>query len=235
MIYTPLAAVLVLIIIIFGVSVFFRVTTIEVAGGSRYTADEIIAASGIQAGDNLFLIDSDAAARRITASKPYVSKVQIERRIPDAAIIRVTESVAFAVVSEGGDYWKLDAAGRVLEHTDFSGTVGLIRVSGLNALNPREGAPLEVAEAYKTQLGFLLDIFKAIEGEGISRDVSNLDITNISSITFVYRGAIDVRFGGGENAAFKIKQLITALADKPEDFKGQVLLDRDDRVSIIER
>jgi cell division protein FtsQ len=235
MIYTPLAAVLVLIIIIFGVSVFFRVTAVEVTGSSRYTADEIIAAAGIQTGDNLFLIDSDAAARRITASKPYVSRVQIERRIPDAAIIRVTESVAFAVVSEGGDYWKLDASGRILEHTDFSGTVGLIRVSGLNAQNPREGAQLEVAEAYKTQLGYLLDIFKAIDGAGIGRDVSNLDITNISAITFVYRGAVDVRFGGGENAEFKLKRLLTVLADKPDDFKGQVLLDRDDQISVIER
>ena len=38
----------------FGATVFFQVETIAVTGNSRYTQDEIIAASGVQVGDNLF-------------------------------------------------------------------------------------------------------------------------------------------------------------------------------------
>lgn len=235
MIYTPLAAVLVLIIVIFGVSVFFRVTTIEVTGSSRYTADEIIAASGLQVGDNLFLINSDAAALRITTSKPYIAEVWIEHRIPDVAIINVKESVAFAVIADGADYWKIDATGRILEHTDFSGTSGLIRVVGVSAENPKEGAMLDVGGSYKTQLGYLLDILKAIDNAGIGKDVTNLDVTNISAISFAYKGAVSVRFGGGENADFKIFNFVSVMESKPDDFTGEVLLDRDDgKISVIE-
>jgi len=232
-IYTPLAAVLVLIIIIFGVSVFFRVTSVEVAGQSRYTADEIIVASGIQTGDNLFFINTDAAARRIKASKPYIADVRVTWQIPDVALIEVTESIAFAVVSEGGDYWKIDSSGRILEHTDFSGTAGLIRVMGLTAVTPREGAALAVAEAYDTQLGFLLDILSAMDKAEIGRDVTNLDMTNISAITFTYKGRVDVRFGRGDKAEFKITRLLEALENRADDFAGQVLLDRDEGTSVI--
>jgi len=233
MIYTPLAAVLVLIIVIFGVSVFFRVTTIEVTGSSRYTADEIIAASGLQVGDNLFLVDGAAAARKITTSKPYVAEVKIERRIPDIAVIEVTESVAFAVIADGADYWKIDSTGRILEHTDFSGTAGLIRVVGVSAENPKEGAMLAVGTTYQTQLGYLLDILKAIDNADIGKDVTNLDVTNISAITFTYKGAVAVRFGGGENADFKIRNLVSVMEDRPDDFTGQVLLDLGDKISVI--
>ena len=233
MAYIPLAAVLVLIIVIFGVSVFFRVTVIEVTGGSRYTADEIIAASGIQTGDNLFLINSDAVWLRIKASKPYISSVRIERRIPDVAVITVTESVAFAVLMQGNDCWIIDSTGRILGRTDFAGTEGLIRVSGLSFVNPKEGAQVEVSDNYSTQLGYMLDIFKAIHDAGMSRDITNLDITNISAISFVYKGGVNVRFGGGENAAKKLERLADALKDKPDDFRGQVLLDRDDQTSVL--
>ncbi|NLB30007.1 MAG: FtsQ-type POTRA domain-containing protein, partial [Clostridiales bacterium] len=107
-IYTPVAAFLVLFIIIFGVSVFFRVTGIEVTGSARYTADEIIAASGVELGDNLFLLNSDAAARKITAAMPYISDFRIDRKIPGTAVLAVTESAPFAAVQSGGDYWKVD-------------------------------------------------------------------------------------------------------------------------------
>jgi cell division protein FtsQ len=232
--YTPVAALLVLFITIFGVSVFFRVTRVEVTGSVRYTADEIIAVSGVEPGDNIFLIDGDAAARRIRASKPYVETVRIERRIPDTAVIEITESVAFAVISENGDYWKVDARGRVLERTDFAGTAGLIRVSGITPVTPKEGEVLAVGEAFETQKGYLLDMLKAIDEAKIGAEVSNLDIANISAITFVYRGSVAVSFGSGDNAAFKIQEMLEALKGRPADFKGRIILTNEDQISVIE-
>ena len=226
---------MVLFIIIFGVSVFFRVTDIEVTGSARYTDDEIIAASGVELGDNLFLLNSDAAARRITAAMPYVSAVHIGVKIPDTAVLEVTESVAFAAVQSGNDYWKVDSTGRVLERTDYSGSSGLIRVTGLTLAAPKEGSKIAVDSAYDTQLGYTLDVFAAIDGAEIGSGVSALDMTNISSITFVYNDTVTVRFGGGDNAEFKIDKLLAALDDPevPADFKGTIDVSKDEKINVI--
>ena len=236
MIYTPVAALLVLFIVIFGVSVFFRVATIEVSGSSRYTSDEIIAASGIEAGDNLFLIDRDAAALRIKSAMPYIADIRIDPAIPDKAVIIVTESAAFAAIGTSGDYWKVDAAGRILERSDFLGTSGLIRVTGVTLAAPKEGAKLAVDSAFDTQLGFLLDVFSAIDKAGIGGDVSELDISNISAITFIYKGNITVKLGGGDNAEHKISKLlatITELAELEAGASGTIDVSKDDMRSFI--
>ena len=234
-IYAPVAALLVLFIIIFGVSVFFRVTDIEVIGSARYTDDEIIVASGVETGDNLFLLNGDAAARRITAAMPYISDVRIGMKIPDTAVLEVTESVAFAAVQIGNDYWKVDSAGRILERTDYAGSSGLIRVTGLTLSSPKEGSKVAVDSAYDTQLGYTLDVLAAIDSAEISDDVSALDVTNISAITFVYKNTVTVRFGGGDNAEFKVTKLLAALDDPdvPADFKGTIDVSKDEKINVI--
>ena len=50
----PLTFFLVIVALVFIMSVFFKVSRIEVKGNSIYTADEVIKASGIETGDNLF-------------------------------------------------------------------------------------------------------------------------------------------------------------------------------------
>ena len=43
--------------VVTALTLFFRVDTIRVTGTERYTEDEVIGASGIQLGDNLFLLN----------------------------------------------------------------------------------------------------------------------------------------------------------------------------------
>ncbi|MDR0446767.1 MAG: FtsQ-type POTRA domain-containing protein [Oscillospiraceae bacterium] len=232
-VYAPVAALLVLFIIIFGISVFFRVERIEVTGNRRYTADEVISASGIEMGDNLFFIDVDAAALRIRGAMPYVALVRIERRAPDSAIIAITESRAIAAVAEGGSFWKIDEKGRALERTDFGGTAGLIRVTGFSPSTPREGEQIEVEESYETQKGFLLDVLSAIVSRGVAEDISNLDVANISAITFTYKGAVRVNIGGGDNAMYKLEQVFAQLEKGEPDFRGSVEISKDGKIHVI--
>ena len=48
--------------IVFGVAIFFKVNTIEVQGNTVYSADQIVAASQIQQGDNLLTVNKALAA-----------------------------------------------------------------------------------------------------------------------------------------------------------------------------
>ena len=79
----PLTFFLVIVALVFIMSVFFKVSRIEVKGNSIYTADEVIKASGIETGDNLFFINGIAAGSRVAVKLPYVDSVQINRGLPN--------------------------------------------------------------------------------------------------------------------------------------------------------
>ena len=54
--YKLLSLIIILVVVAAGCVVFFRVGEITVSGVSRYTAQDIIDASGVEKGDNLFLV-----------------------------------------------------------------------------------------------------------------------------------------------------------------------------------
>lgn len=84
--------------ITFGATVFFQVETIAVTGNSRYTQEEVIAASGVQIGDNLFRMNKKQISQQILYQLPYVESVSIQRGLPSTITFQVTEWDAVAQV-----------------------------------------------------------------------------------------------------------------------------------------
>ena len=66
--------------VVMALTLFFRVDTIEVTGTERYTEKDVIEASGIQLGDNLFLLNKYEAARSIAEQLPYIDIEDIRIR-----------------------------------------------------------------------------------------------------------------------------------------------------------
>lgn len=81
-----------------GATVFFQVETIAVVGNSRYTAQEVIDASGVQIGDNLFQMNKNQISQQILQRLPYVGEVFPQRGLPSTLTIQVTEISAAAQV-----------------------------------------------------------------------------------------------------------------------------------------
>ena len=81
--YKVLSVLLICGAILGAMTFLFRINTIEITGVSHSTQDEILAASGIKQGDNLYLINKYDVADDIFARLPYVQTVQIHRRLPD--------------------------------------------------------------------------------------------------------------------------------------------------------
>ena len=81
-----------------GATVFFQVETIAVVGNSRYTAQEVIDASGVQIGDNLFQMNKNQISQQILQRLPYVGEVSPQRGLPSTLTIQVTEISAAARV-----------------------------------------------------------------------------------------------------------------------------------------
>ena len=123
--------------VVFGVAVFFKVSRVEVQGNSLYSAEQVVQASGIEAGDNLLTLNKATVAGNIITQLPYVEKVSVGRSMPDAVILEVQESTArFAVMSDTNVIWLINSSGKALERYD-----GLTDVTA--AQTPTDEAPVE--------------------------------------------------------------------------------------------
>ena len=136
--FVPLLRVLFFILVCAALAVamtiFFKVEQITVGGNDRYTAEEVVDVSGIELGENMFMLNKYDVISRLTRELPYISTVQLRRRLPSTMAIEVTETQAVAAVESAKAWWLIGADGKLLEKTDSSGS--LPRVTGTNPLLP---------------------------------------------------------------------------------------------------
>ncbi|MBP5271977.1 MAG: FtsQ-type POTRA domain-containing protein [Clostridia bacterium] len=94
-----LVAVIVVAAVILSLTVFFNITAVEVdVSQSQYTADQVREASGVEEGDNLFLMRRAEVAEEIGHKLPYAGEVTVKRKLPTKVRIYVEDSsVANAV------------------------------------------------------------------------------------------------------------------------------------------
>lgn len=101
--------------LIVGATIFFKVEQITVDGNSHYTAEEIIAATNIQIGSNLFSIKRNEIAQKITYSLPYIQTISVKLTLPTEIRLEVQEQIGMVeLVTEEGT-WYMGVQGKLLE------------------------------------------------------------------------------------------------------------------------
>ena len=89
----------------------FAIERVEVRGQARLHEDEIVAASGVALGDNLFALDLGRVERQLQ-DQGWIARAEVSRRWPRGLEITVTERVARAVVATRDGLRYVDADGR---------------------------------------------------------------------------------------------------------------------------
>ncbi len=112
--YAVMIFVVIIIGIVLSLTVFFNIATIEVKGESIYSTEEIISASGIKLGDNLFLLKKSDVQTNVCEKLPFIGSVTVKNSLPSKVVLTVKQtSVKCAVESDSG-YIMLDETGKVL-------------------------------------------------------------------------------------------------------------------------
>ncbi|NBI67829.1 hypothetical protein D1646_13660 [Pseudoflavonifractor sp. 60] len=198
-----------------GVTVFFRVEAVEVTGNQRYTDEEIIAASGIELGDNLYGLNKVRIDQNIRTSLPYIGNLTIDRRLPNTIAIAVTEweavakiavpdpNEAIAIQKElaeqnpkgeppplAREAWLISVKGKLLEPAPSDSKA--ITVTGLTAIAPEAGRMLETAESEETRLAALTGLLEALVQEEALGQVSSIQLGK-TQLTLRYLDRFDVK------------------------------------------
>lgn len=197
--------------------VFFRVNTVEVEGNVRYTAQEIIDASGVKTGDNLITLPASRISAAIRVQLPYVEGVSLQRAYPDRLVIRVTERVAAASVDSIEGRWLISAQGKLLEKDN--GSAQVIQITGLTAVGPYAGGMIQTEEEEQLTLDYVKELLGVLENRGMLDQCQSLDCASASSLTLGY-GIYRLKLPRGGDYEYHIQLAQTALSTGLE--KGMI-------------
>ena len=188
--YQLLSLVAVVAAMVTACVIFFRVNRVDVQGNIRYDAQTIVAASGIEMGDNLVGMWEEEINRRICQQLPYVQRVVLQRSLPDHVTLRVVERTVAGTVQAQGSQWLLATDGYLLEATGQSQGM---EITGIEAVDPQPGMPLEVAEKSRSKARAIPQIISALEQADMLSQCTKIDCSPAGVLQVSY-GAQVLKF-----------------------------------------
>ena len=203
-----------LVILIVGVvlslTVFFKSEQFEVEGSAHYSNQEIIDASGLTLGENLFLSDKKAGEEKIKQTLPYVEEAKIDIRIPDTMVIHITEAQPAYVIAEGEEFVVISSEGRVLERISKN-TYDAPVIEGCTLEKAEVGNTAQVKN--KNIMPILNEITKALQKNEFN-GIREIDVSNTANIKLNYADRIQIVLGMPEDIDYKIRTAQTIIDQK---------------------
>ena len=212
----------VVVAVIFVMSVFFRVSDIRVEGNEHYTDQEIINASGIEEGDNLFFFDKFSALSRAYTKLPYLEEVTVDRRLPGRVTINVKECKAMAYLSLGDENWTIDHSCKVLGKAVDTELSELIPVYGVDPGTLMIGEKLERADGSEEMVDYLAMLLLELQERGISDQTRRIDFSDPYRVSFALGDRFTVVVGGPMKLDHKFAMLFSVLEQLKDGDTGTI-------------
>ena len=218
--------VVVLLLYFFLTSSVFSIDKIVVEGNTLLTDDEIIALSGVEIGDNMFQ-QTEHRVWKSMKKNPYLSEVDISRKLPNIYTISETEHLPMLAVQKGSKYIVMDEEGAVLEGADSQMHATLVK--GLKISKYKVGKVPEFEDSVRFQE--VMDLIRTVNASGMYFKKleleQSLNIKGYVTDTLIISGFSDDIAGQLEN----IKAVLYDL-DQKEIRRGIVTVGADDYISF---
>ena len=211
-----------------SLTIFFKITDINVTGSSAYTAEEIILLSTIEKDDNLFLIDKNECITKLTEALPYIYDVKITRKLPATVNLEITDGTAAFAIENGDDSYILtDDRLKVLEAMSPEKPSGVIMITDTAVESAIPGYAIGFENEDVSQC--ILSLVSAIQALNMT-EATSISSTDKNNNSIVYNNRITFKLGSCNNLESKINRGLTVCAelDKHNDsIRGTVNLSVD--------
>ena len=216
-----------------ALTLFFRVNTIVVTGTQRYTQDQVTEASGVTAGDNLFLLNKYDVAAAIRTALPYVDEIRISRKLPDTLLIDIKECGTPVAAVQDGYAWLVSPSGRIVEQLSADEASGYATLTGCQLLAPSVGTSLALATEYATQQTSLLRLLAALEDEDMMGDVNAIHLGDASTLNMDYLDRFTVEMPyGADDYGWLMQVLKIAVGQLETNQTGTIRLNPDSEYQV---
>lgn len=233
-----LATVLAIVLaVVFGMSIFFKVETVNVTGVRKYTEYEIFEASGVSKGENLLSLSKAGISSRIMQKLPYVNSVRVGIQLPGTVNVEVEElTICYAVQALDESWWLMDSHGKVVEKISGGEAAAYTKVLGVVLQDPvsaeqavaYEPAPTETAPSGETvpvtvtgaqRLSTAITLLQFMEQNGIMGQAASVDVTDMGALEMWYGEQYQITLGDQSDIAYKLKMVKGAI-DQMGDYRS---------------
>lgn len=216
--YKLLSVLAMCVCLIAALTLFFRVDTIVVIGGVRYTEQELRDATGIRTGANLLLLNKGRVAASMTGELPYLKEISsISKKLPDTLVIQVKECGRPLAVLQDGAAWLISPTssgrGKIVEQVPAAAAGGYGVIDGCQLLAPSVGTGPAFATEYAVQQSSLLSLLNALEAAQMLEQVEAIHLGDPAEITMEYAGRFTVRLSYSADYARKLTKLQWSLSE----------------------
>ena len=143
----------VVLAVVLGMSIFFKVENVKVSGCSTYSPWEVSEASGIEMGSNLLTLSRAQVSGSIISNLPYVDTVRVGIILPDTVNIEITElDVVYAIEDAEGVWWLMNDQGKIVEQTNGVTAKDYTQVLGVRIESTEVGQQAVAQEAGTTTI-----------------------------------------------------------------------------------
>lgn len=238
--------------IVLSINLLFKVTDFRVENADRttpaktgiYTEQQLIDATGIQVGDNLYGFSTKEKSDQLLAQMPYLDVAVVTRQAPGTVIIRVQPAVERFKMEYSGSWLVLSEQLKVLrvEPAEPDNLVQLDALlpegaattpgSFLTLDAPSEPTALATAmpsgtatpenadeadTAQETPNEVLNELLGELDQYGLLDGTTVLTMQNMTELSFLYQGRVSVQLGTANNLDYKIRFAAYIILDTSGD------------------
>lgn len=178
-----------IVFIVLANTVLFKCASFEVEGAARYSAEEIIGASGIKKGDNLLHINAQNAQSAVESTLAYIDSAEVKKRFPTKIRISVVEAEKWFLVEGDDGSAVVSRGGKIIDNKSDS---SLVKVKGYEAGTLEVGTRLSSEVEGKN--GIPEAILEAADKAELN-GITEIDLTDRFAITVNYQNRIVLELG----------------------------------------
>lgn len=215
--YAGIAVAVIAVCLVLSMTVLFNVSSITVEStGKKYTDDEIIMASGLDLGDNMVRTSFKKVEERIEKGLPYVADAAITKTITGKVTINITYTTAAIAVKTPQGFVLANPEGKILEIVKtLPQNTKLMHLKLKGSITATVGETLSINDANEKAL--YDEIMECLIASGLRGHITEMDISQRSSLKLVYQGRLRLLLGSSEKLDEKIKSAAEVIGKENED------------------
>ena len=216
-----------------ALALFFKVNHVEVSGNSRYSAEEIVEASGVSLGENLFFLNKYEAASRVTQNLSYVESARINRRLPGTLCIQVDECKRAVAVEQDGKIWLMCYNGKIADQGKEKNKKKYAMLTGITLQKPTVGKTATVNTEQEETYETLMTLLQQLHNKDMLKDLQEIHLEKEAYITLRYLNRFDVQLLWTADFDYKLEYLKAVVERLEDNEKGIIDLTQEGKASFI--
>ncbi len=194
--------------VLLALTVFFKISTVQITGSKVYSDSVVIEKCGIETGISLFLADEDKLNEELPKSLPYIKNVKIKRKLPDTLIIEVFPTREIAAFQYSAGYILVDETGKVLNRNASMLRENVAVVTGASLKSALLGDKISINNEQTTDN--FISILAGLKNSGLS-DITEINLSSENEFKLIYQDRITIKLGTMQNIETKLQRAKVAI------------------------